>query len=178
MEANELRQGTSMDRYIKLKQRILDEGYTFNSPAALQEVEAFEQRHGILLPEAYRSFLLHVADGGTMIDGARLLRLSELEVDLESVGSPFPLTDYCVWENDESMDENKQKTVCNGNVALMDMGDCQTWNIILSGASTGEMWFFTDVGVQPACPRRDFVSWFEYWLDGGEDYFSGFVYEA
>ena len=42
----------------------------------------------------------------------------------------------------------------------------------------GEVWNFTDVGVQPCCERQDFLGWFELWLDHQEetDYFKDYVY--
>lgn len=69
----------------------------------------------------------------------------------------------------ESLDK-----VGNGNVSLIDIGDCQSWNIIVTGEERGRMWFFTDVGIQPCVPNRGFLSWFEYWLDGNENYFGEF----
>ena len=37
--------------------------YQWNPPASLQEVEAFEQKVGISLPDDYRSFLFQAANG-------------------------------------------------------------------------------------------------------------------
>ena len=69
----------------------------------------------------------------------------------------------------ESLDK-----VGNGNISLIDIGDCQSWNIVVTGEERGRMWFFTDVGIQPCVPNRGFLSWFEYWLDGNENYFGEF----
>jgi len=54
-----------------------------------------------------------------------------------------------------------------------------SYNLIVSGKCRGEVWDFTDVGVQPCCERQDFFGWFELWLDEGEDadYFKDYVYE-
>ncbi len=43
----------------------------------------------------------------------------------------------------------------------------------------GEVWNFTDVGVQPCCERQDFLGWFELWLDHQDetDYFKDYVYD-
>ena len=38
--------------------------YRFNPPLAEREVTAFEQRHGIRLPQDYRGFLIEVGNGG------------------------------------------------------------------------------------------------------------------
>ena len=54
-----------------------------------------------------------------------------------------------------------------------------SYNLIVTGKCRGEVWNFTDVGVQPCCERQDFLGWFELWLDYQEetDYFKDFVYE-
>ena len=56
-------------------------------------------------------------------------------------------------------------------------GDCQRWCLVVKGEEFGKMWFFTDVGIQPACPSMDFREWMEYWLNGGEDFFYGYQYD-
>ncbi len=58
----------------------------------------------------------------------------------------------------------------------MDLGCSMTWNLIILGKEKGQMWFFTDVGILPCCPKMSFLDWFEFWLDGGEDYFYEFEY--
>lgn len=54
-----------------------------------------------------------------------------------------------------------------------------SYNLIVSGKCRGEVWNFTDVGVQPCCERQDFLGWFELWLDCQDetDYFKDYVYE-
>lgn len=78
-------------------------------------------------------------------------------------------TEYWIWEDD--YDEERVKHVVDGNLELIDIGDSQTWNIIVNGKEEGKMWFFTDVGIQPCTPSMNFLEWFEFWLDGNEDYF-------
>lgn len=38
---------------------------------------------------------------------------------------------------------------------------------------------FSDVGVTPCCERKDFLGWFDLWLDMQDnvDYFKDYVYE-
>lgn len=50
--------------------------------------------------------------------------------------------------------------------------------MIVTGTCRGEVWNFTDVGVQPCCERQDFLGWFELWLDHQDetDYFKDYVY--
>ena len=163
-----------MDRYEQVCAKLKEKNIVINPPLSLEDVEFFERQHNIILPNSYRNFLLKVADGGIIIDGFPLLQLSKLVIN-DTIHKDFPLTDYWIWE-EEYEDNSKRETMQYGNLEMIDIGDCQTWNLIISGLCAGEMWFFTDVGVQPACPRRDFLGWFEYWLDGGDDYFADFVY--
>jgi hypothetical protein len=95
-----------------------------------------------------------------------------LNIDIEKAKEKFPFDKYWVWE-DEPGDVNLDD-VLKGNIELIDIGDAQTWNIIINGKERGQMWFFADVGIQPCAPKRSFLSWYEYWLDGNDDYFSEF----
>lgn len=72
--------------------------------------------------------------------------------------------------------KSKQNTddiqnIVNGNIEIINIGDSQSWNIIVNGEEKGNMWYFTDVGIQPCKPSMIFLEWFEFWLDGKEDYF-------
>ena len=67
----------------------------------------------------------------------------------------------------------------NGQLELIDVGDSMRYNLIVTGQCRGEVWCFTDVGVQPCCERQDFLGWFELWLDMQDDvdYFKDYAYE-
>jgi len=162
-----------MDRFEQIKKKLNEKGLEYNPPLSLEEVEKFEKKNGFTLPDEYRNFLLKVGNGGEMIDGFDLWQLEGLEIDRETINVKFPLTDCWVWE-DEDADEEEIRKVSNGNFELIEVeGEGATWNLIVTGECAGEMWFFTSFGVQPTVPRRGFLDWFEFWLDGngGEDYF-------
>ena len=101
-----------------------------------------------------------------------LKKFEDLTIDIEKVKKEFPYTEYWVWEDEE--EDVDLGEVGNGNIELMDLGDGQTWNIIVTGKERGQMWIFSDVGIEPCAPKRDFLSWYESWLDGNDDYFAGF----
>ncbi|SHL03278.1 hypothetical protein SAMN02745136_03906 [Anaerocolumna jejuensis DSM 15929] len=107
-----------------------------------------------------------------MIDGFYLKGLEELEFDENKVKEEFKFTKYWIWEDDEVNDLLDK--VGSGNIELIDIGDSQSWNIIITGEERSQMWFFTDVGIQPCAPKRSFISWFEYWLEGSDNYFGEF----
>jgi SMI1 / KNR4 family (SUKH-1) len=52
------------DRIDRIRRKIAQQGRTFGPPLSDPEVRAFEERHGIELPKAYREFLLKVGNGG------------------------------------------------------------------------------------------------------------------
>ena len=71
-------------------------------------------------------------------------------------------------------------TCCNISYLLrIESCICISYNLIITGNHRGEVWNFTDVGVQPCCEPQDFLGWFELWLDNqnATDYFKDFVYD-
>jgi hypothetical protein len=34
------------------------------------------------------------------------------------------------------------------------------------------VWMISGEGVQPACPKRDFLTWYEDWLDGKDSFYA------
>jgi hypothetical protein len=43
--------------------------------------------------------------------------------------------------------------------------------LIVTGPDRGHVWQLADVGVTPTRPKREFLRWFEDWLDGKTDWF-------
>lgn len=119
-------------------------------------------------------FYTQICNGCKMLDGFNLLRMEEWKYNCDNLKRAFPFEEYWIWEN--AYDEEKLKGIADGNLELINIGDAQSWNIIISGKERGKMWFFTDVGIQPCAPSMNFLEWFEFWLDGNEDYFYNFNY--
>jgi hypothetical protein len=44
------------------------------------------------------------------------------------------------------------------------------WILIVTGPERGNIWFKCGEGIQPTSPKRDFLRWFEDWLDGVRDW--------
>ena len=143
-----------------------------NELVSLEEIKSFEKKNNIELPNELVSFYTTISNGCKMLDGFNLRKLDEWKFKKGQLNSDFPFTEPWIWEDDENT--GKLKQIENGNIELIDIGDSQTWNIIVSGKEKGKMWFFTDVGIQPCAPAMDFLTWFEFWLDGNEDYFQDF----
>lgn len=119
-------------------------------------------------------FYTKVCNGCKMVDGFALFPMKDWRYDVQNLKKEFPFETYWIWEDD--YDEEKIKQIGNGTIELIDIGDGQSWNLIINGKEAGNMWFFTDVGLQPAAPSMSFLEWFEFWLDGKEDYFYEFGY--
>lgn len=145
-----------------------------NEVTSINTIRNFETQTNITLPEELVLFYTEICNGCKMIDGFNLLKIEDWEYNLENLNKDFLFENYWIWEDD--YDENKIKSISDGNIELIDIGDAQTWNIIVKGKQKGKMWFFTDVGIQPCAPSMNFLEWFEFWLDGNDDYFRDFIY--
>lgn len=159
----------------RIKNKIEHNGITLNDIISIEKIRDFEKEYNICLPEELVLFYSEIGNGGKMIDGFCLKRFEELDFDICKIKEEFIFTDYWIWEEDNN--EDLLNEIDKGNIELIDIGDCQRWNIIITGKERGQMWFFTDVGIQPCAPKRSFLSWFEYWLDGNDYYFEEFEYE-
>ena len=144
-----------------------------------EKIVSFEENHSIQLPQAYRMFLKRVGNGCNMMDDCQLNDLESCPC--QELSKPFLLEKFWIWEDDERnadvIKADMQNKVYRGNMELINIGCGISYNLIITGKCQGEVWNFTDVGVQPCCERQDFLGWFELWLDNQDetDYFKDFV---
>jgi hypothetical protein len=157
---------------LRIIQKAIKKEVKLNPIIPIEYIREFEQRTGVILPDELVSFYTMIGNGGIMIDGFRLKSFEDLDIDLNRVKEEFVLDSYLTWEDEE--DKVSFKDVFKGYIELIDIGDAMTWNIIINGVERGKMWYFTEVGVSPCYPSRDFLSWYEYWMDGNDNYFEGF----
>jgi len=139
----------------------------------------------VRLPEGYRQFLLEIGNGGKGPPAYGLMKLGEVrrgfdrsaEEQLAALSRPFPLTAFWIWEAEEPLDEPKRALrarVGDGTLVLGDDGCGMFWHLVVTGPERGQVWQVTGEGAQPCAPRREFLSWVEHWLDGGEDWWAEF----
>lgn len=147
-----------------------------------EEIATFEKCHKVKLPQAYRLFLKSIGNGCDHMFVGR--RLNDLEsCPCQELSEPFMLEKFWLWEDDEResdiIEADMENKVYRGNIELINCGCGMSYNLIITGKCQGEVWEFTDVGVQPCCERQDFLGWFELWLDKQDetDYFKDFVYD-
>ena len=161
----------------RIKAAIKEQDIQMGPVLSKEEIRAFEQKHGIVLPEGYRRFLLEVGDGCDMFDGYDFLPLGAKR-EVENYGEPFRYQEYWVdWDNLEEDEEPPfGNPFTSGTLELIDIGDGQTFELVITGPCRGEVWHFCELGVQPCCQRQDFLGWFERWLTDGDnvDYFAEF----
>jgi hypothetical protein len=147
-------------------------------PATQQDVENFEKKHQIVLPLAYRRFILEVTDG---IDKGKPFSLPKL-IGKECKGylnTPFPLRNFWHAEGDSELQENDADLfdralheVNNFGQICLDF-DQELWSLITAGDCYGEVWnvgngniwFFSSM----LFPRCDFLNWFEWCLENKVD---------
>ncbi len=169
----------------RVQKKVADKNITLGRCLSETAIAEFERSCNIRLPQAFRMFLKEVGDGcESMIDGFRLNRLEEIE--RKDLSRPFPLEKAWIWEDEAPGDgeargrlkEKIEERVLQGNLQLIDIGCCMTYQLIVTGPCRGEVWNFCDVGVQPCWERQDFLGWFELWLDDQEavDYFKDYPY--
>jgi len=169
----------------RIKEKVCSKGLKLGAVLTVQEVEAFEKKYSITLPEGYREFLLQIGNGG---DGPPYYNLHSLggipdDYHMSEYGDKltrkFPFKEGWVWEEEEETPELNEKLDQTeyGNLILGTDGCGMYWILIVTGEERGQIWNTADVGIQPCCPGVSFLEWYEYWLDGGEDWWRDFVYE-
>ena len=67
-----------------------------------------------------------------------------------------------IWGDEGSFDLHLE--VEYGNIEVADVGDGETWNLILSGTSYDNIWNFSEWGISPCNPNLTFLKWAEMWL--------------
>lgn len=149
-------------------------GYRLNPPLPESSVAAFEAKHGILLPEGYRRFIVELGDGGAG-PSYGLLTLDDAygEVSDSFAGhlvepSPFfPGTRYApdwwdrFWGPDDCPDP------LQGTLAVVHHGCTSYTQLVVSGPGRGRL-VNVDLNGVPApyvLEDEDFLSWYERWLD-------------
>jgi hypothetical protein len=143
--------------------------------AALSEAEvvAFEERHGVRLPEAYRSFLTEVGDGGAgpdyglyRLDGADMSDLDRDERDTPGfLTRPFPHT--AAWNPRSRLDEDAywDPRWVAGSLIIAHFGCGVFHRLVVTGPARGQVWLDDRASDGGLSPQTDFQEWYLRWLD-------------
>lgn len=147
-------------------------------PATEKDVENFEKTHQIVLPLAYRRFILEITDGINKDVPFSIPKLIDREIK-RNLSASFPLKNFWAAEgetelNDEMFNKAFDEVNDYGQIYLDEEG---LWSLIVSGECYGEVWnvgnwhtwHFTSL----LFPRRDFLSWYEWCIENEVDINNG-----
>ena len=145
-----------------------------------QAVHAFENRHGVVLPEPYRTFVAEITDGTSLgpTDHDGILPLGHLPADWPSdlgernLSAPFPLTERWIWEEDEE-EPDTDAVFGNGSIILGTDGCGMNWHLIVAGEHRGHVWFVCGEGAAPfgaefgdTTAEPGLAGWVRHWAEG------------
>lgn len=166
----------------RIQRKLKARQFSLDPTLSVDELQAFERLHRITLPEGYRDFLLTVGNGGIGPPSYGLAKLGEVAPDmhpdqkafwskLTKIGQVFPFTRCWVWENDETSDEGKTEDIEKGSIYIGNDGCGMYWHLVVTGPDRGIPWMICGEGIQPVCPKREFLQWYEDWLDGRDSFY-------
>jgi hypothetical protein len=169
------------ERVARIAEKVRGRGLRLGAPLSEEEVSQFERRHEVALPEGYREFLLRVGNGGVgppaydvaaLGEAAGDMRGEEARVcrELPHVREPFPFTRPWCWEEGDLSDEGTREQVGHGVIYVGNDGCGMYWYVVVTGPERGNVWMICGEGTQPTAPKRDFLQWYEDWLDGVRDW--------
>jgi hypothetical protein len=167
------------DQIERIRDSVSARGIALNPPLPLSEVEAFEARYGIMLPEGYRRFVTEIADGGEGPPQSGIFSLLEPRYRfgredrwnrLPDIRLPFPLTEKWIWEDDDDTSPDwlpRRQAVYHGSIQIGDDGCGMFWHLIVTGSERGNVWDLCGEGAVPGKPP-EFLAWYESWLSQRE----------
>ncbi|MER7703546.1 SMI1/KNR4 family protein [Kitasatospora sp. NPDC097605] len=147
-------------------------------------VRAFEAKHGVVLPEPYRTFVAEVADGAEagppaygLVGPAEPPRGRAAGRPARELGRPFPLTSAWVWEDDprpaEEIDPLVDRVLDHGSVVLGTEGCGVHWHLVVTGPHRGHVWSIGGEGAVPfgaefgsTTAGPGFAGWVAHWAAG------------
>jgi hypothetical protein len=160
-------------------------------PLTEDEVRQFESANRVVLPAEYRSFLIHVANGGAgpyyglfRLGGDDDFTGEEhwLDFVVGDVSAPFPHTtrwnDMSGYPGDDADDADRERweetyfhAVC-GAVPICHLGCALRQWLVVTGPEAGNVWCdsradyggFTPLD-RDGSPRVTFLEWYRAWLD-------------
>lgn len=147
------------------------------SPLGWDAVRAFEARHGIVLPEPYRTCVAEIADGCEQGPPEySLIPLAELPSDWgagraeRQLALPFPLAEEWIWDTDEDLDPDEGvpgSVFDHGSIVLGTDGCGMYWHLIVTGPQRGHVWWISGEGAYPfSGDGSGFAAWVKHWADG------------
>jgi hypothetical protein len=151
-----------------------------------EAVTAYEGKHGIVLPEPYRTFVAEICDGSRQgPPHYGLIPLAALPDDwgnsqpARDPAAPFPLTAEWQWDNEDRPEEEWEGLLGpvfdHGSIVLGTDGCGMYWHLVVTGEHRGQVWLITGEGATPfgasfgfTTAEPGFAGWVRHWADGKE----------
>lgn len=157
----------------------LSEMYYVNRRLPPAQVEEFEQKYDIRLPEEYRRFIIEIGDGGAgPFSGILPLgRYFPLEDDprLNRLNQPFP--HRTSWSEDALREEELElyqsdreylNQLTQGALIIQDFGCAISVLLVVTGERRGSIWMDDTANAGTITPMENgesFLKWYSQWLD-------------
>jgi hypothetical protein len=147
--------------------------YRLGPTLSVDDLEGFESGHGIALPDAYRTFITTVGNGGAgpfygmyRHDGTDWnYRQHELEERQPGfLATPFPHSELFLPESDNDEDGYDSSWLA-GSLVLAEFGCGAYFRLVVTGRARGQVWFDDLASDQGLTPGPDFHDWYQAWLD-------------
>lgn len=148
--------------------------FRLNPPLSESDLQAFEIKHQIRLPEDYRAFLLHAGNGGAGPYNG-LFPLDEwndfadwVEDDRPDNFLALPCPLYIGMPQTPDWEEHfSNVSPYQGTLSLNSRGCAYATQLIVSGPCAGRVVYVDADGNEPPyiVHEPDFLSWYERWLD-------------
>ncbi len=161
--------------------------FILNRPLPIEEIERFEQRHSIKLPNDYVEFITKIGNGGAG-PGNGLHPLEKWNHDLNSIGQDFLKTPFPHIENWNikgdlgEKHENVENEYFNnrhvtGAIRVSDFGCGINYIMVVSGIKSGTIWVddrCSDFGIYCSVAKETntaftFTNWYIDWLEKSID---------
>ncbi|GAA2542072.1 SMI1/KNR4 family protein [Winogradskya consettensis] len=147
-------------------------GYLLGPPLTDSQVAVFEGRHGITLPEDYRTFLLEVGNGGAgphhglfPLGQFPLGHVPSVRGEGDDLSAPFPHTEE--W-NDRTLSEDDyfDDRWVAGSMVVGEYGSGAFYRLVVTGPARGRIWFDSRGSDQGMWPESTFHTWYSMWVQG------------
>ena len=162
-----------MDDTLEIRIRLIERklrlrNIQLDPPIDMSEVEAFERRRGVTLPEGYRRFITEIGNGGEGPPAYGMQPFPDVLWDDEDISKPFDFSEF--WSpTDPEQDDARAAQTRHGNLRLGEDGCEMHWILIVVGPERGNVWDLFEHNVEPCRDRRDFLTWYDDWLNGRND---------
>lgn len=166
--------------------------YSLNPCISVAELNYFESRYGVILPDDYRQFLLEFGNGGAgpgyglfkLEDETREIGVDGEDTEYRQLTQTFPL--QTMWDSDD--EEISEEQARQGTIAIATYGCGIDAILVVTGEQRGNIWIddrCNDGGIYPftaeCCafyhdepytletvddtPALSFYDWYDDWLN-------------